>query len=69
MGDGIILDTTGASGGLTVSGSGTAGSGGTIQHKTGADGGTTQGIGIYLNNTSSVSLTRMQLNDFDNFAI
>jgi large repetitive protein len=65
---GIVLNNTGSSGGLTVTGSGTAGSGGTIQHKTGADG-TTDGIGIYLNNTSSVSLARMQLNDFDNFAI
>src|SRR5205085_396187 len=42
---------------------------GTIQHKTGADGSTTQGIGIYLNSTSNVSLTRMQFNDFDNYAI
>lgn len=56
-GDGIVLDTTGSSGGLTVSGAGTAGSGGTIQHK--ADGSTTSGIGIYLNSTSSVSLARM----------
>ena len=36
------------------------GSGGTIQHKTGADGSTTSGIGIYLNNTSEVSLNNMQ---------
>jgi hypothetical protein len=68
--DGIILDTTGTSAGLTVTGtSTTAGSGGTIQHKTGADGSTTSGIGIYLNSTSNVSLKNMQLNDFDNFAI
>jgi len=66
---GIILDNTGASGGLTVSGSGTAGSGGTIATKTGADGSTTSGIGIYLNNTKSPSFARMQLNDFQNFAI
>ena len=64
-----MLDATGSSGGLTVTGTGTAGSGGTIQHKTGPDGSTTQGIGIYLNNTSGVSLSWMQLNDFQNFAI
>ena len=66
---GIILDNTGASGGLTVSGSGTAGSGGTIASKTGADGSTSSGVGIYLNNTKSPSFARMQLNDFQNFAI
>jgi uncharacterized repeat protein (TIGR01451 family) len=68
-GVGISLNTTGSSGALTVTGNGTAGSGGTIQHKTGSDLSTTAGIGIYLNNTSNVSLARMQLNDFDNFAI
>jgi hypothetical protein len=68
-GDGIILDTTGASGGLKVKGTGAAGTGGTIQHKTGADGSNTAGIGIYLNSTQNVSLNWMQLNDFDNFAI
>src|SRR5262249_46864045 len=31
--------------------------------------GTTSGNGIYLNSTSNVSLTRMHLHDFDNFAI
>ena len=66
---GIILDNTGASAGLTVTGTGSAGTGGTIANKTGADGSTTTGIGIYLNNTRSISLTRMQLNDFQNFAI
>ena len=38
-------------GGLTVTGTGTAGRGGTIQHKTGTNSSTTWGIGIYLNNT------------------
>ena len=52
-----------------MSGTGSAGSGGTIANKTGANGSTTQGTGIYLNSTSDVSLDRMQLNDFDNFAI
>ncbi|MFN2577805.1 MAG: choice-of-anchor Q domain-containing protein [Pyrinomonadaceae bacterium] len=69
-GDGIILDTTGNSGGnFSITGTGTAASGGTIQHKTGSDGATTSGIGIYLNSTRNISLARMQLNDFDNFAI
>jgi hypothetical protein len=68
-GVGISLDNTGSAGGLTVTGTGTAASGGTIQHKTGANGSTTAGIGVYLNNAAQVSLTRMQLNDFDNFAI
>ena len=68
-GNGINLDTTGANGGLTVTGNGSAGSGGIIQHKTGADSSTAAGIGIYLNNTRNISLSRMQINNFDNFAI
>jgi len=66
--NGIVLDNTGASAGLTVTGTGTAGSGGTIQNTTGADG-TTAGTGVYLNNTRNVSLRWMQLNDHSNFAI
>lgn len=66
---GIILDNTGSSGGLIVTGTGSAGSGGTIANKTGADGSTSTGIGIYLNNTSNVSLSRMQINDTQNFGI
>lgn len=66
---GIILDTTGIQGGLTVTGAGTPGSGGTIAIKSGADGVTTTGTGISLNNTRNVSLAWMQLNDFQNFAI
>jgi len=50
---GIVLNTTGSSGGLTVSGSGTAGSGGTIQNST--------GDGVSLQSTSNVSLTRMNI--------
>ncbi len=72
VGNGIILDNTGtaaANGGLTIKGTGGAGSGGTIQHKTGSNGSTTQGIGIYLNQTRNASFSRMQLNDFENFAI
>jgi len=68
-GVGISLDTTGSLGGLHVTGTAIAGSGGTIQHKTGANGSTAEGIGIYLNSTFDVQLARMQLNDFQNFAI
>ena len=50
---GIILNNTGSSGGLTVSGSGTPGSGGTIQNSTAS--------GISLTSTTSVSLTRMNI--------
>jgi CSLREA domain-containing protein len=75
-GNGIILNTTGASGSLKVVGTGAAGSGGTIQHKTGSDApgvgnvpAGTQGIGILLISTTTPFFDRMQLNDFDNFAI
>jgi hypothetical protein len=67
--NGIILDTTGSAGGLHVTGVSAAGSGGTIANKSGADGSTTQGTGIYLNNTSDVELNHMQLNNFQNFGI
>jgi hypothetical protein len=66
---GIILDTTGVSGGLTVTGNGAAGTGGTIQHKSGSDGSATQGSGIYMNSTKSPSFSWMQLNDFGNYGI
>ena len=71
-GNGITLDNTGTAagnGGLIVSGTGVAASGGTIQHKTGANGSTAGGIGIYLNQTRNASFSWMQLNHFDNFAI
>jgi hypothetical protein len=73
--DGIILNATGASGGTTVTGNGGACAsaatctGGAISNKTGADGSATQGSGIFLSSTSGVSLDRMQLNDFQNFAV
>lgn len=73
---GIILDTTGSSGGLTVNGDGSNtsvggnGSGGTIANKSGADGSTSTGIGIYLNNTRDVVLRRMNLSGTNgNFGI
>ncbi|MBR0869709.1 cadherin repeat domain-containing protein [Bradyrhizobium tropiciagri] len=67
--NGIILDTTGSSGGLHVTGDGsTAGSGGHIQNMTGADG-STAGVGVYLNNTRDLQLAYMQLNDFQNYGV
>ncbi len=72
---GIILDTTGSTGGLQVLGDGSNtsfggnGSGGTITNKSGSDGSNTTGVGIYLNSTSNVVLRRMNLSNFNNFAI
>jgi hypothetical protein len=66
---GIVLDTTGAAGGFTITGTGTPGSGGTIAGKTGSDGDPLNGVGIYLNSTTNPSFARMQLNDFQNYAI
>jgi uncharacterized repeat protein (TIGR01451 family) len=66
---GITLNNTGSFGGMKVKGTGSAGSGGTIANKTGSDGSTTAGIGIYLENTRNVSLNWMQINDHQNFAI
>jgi VCBS repeat-containing protein len=72
--NGIFLQNTGTSGGLSVTGDGINtskggnASGGTIQNMTGADG-ATSGNGIYLESTQNVSLRRMQLNGFQNSAI
>ena len=68
--NGIVLVNAG-SGGFTVTGLGsTAGSGGTIANKTGADGSTTQGSAIYIDNTSDVSLSNMTISgSFQNFGI
>ncbi|ADB49720.1 Ig-like domain-containing protein [Conexibacter woesei] len=66
--NGIVLDTTGGAGGLTVTGTGTANSGGTIQNIRGADG-SSQGVGVYLNATTDVSLTAMHLANNDGHAI
>ncbi|HEX7243466.1 MAG TPA: Ig-like domain-containing protein [Longimicrobiaceae bacterium] len=66
--NGIVLDGTGTGFGLQVTGTGSAGSGGTIQGTVGADG-TSAGIGIYLNDTRNVELGWMQLADHPNFAI
>jgi hypothetical protein len=66
--NGIFLNSTGTNAGLTVTGTGAAATGGTIRNMTGGDG-TTSGIGIYLNQTRTISLSWMQLNDHQNFAI
>jgi len=66
---GIILNTTGVTGKLIITGTGSAGSGGTIINKSGSDNSTSTGIGIYLNNTFSPSFNHMQLNDFQNYGI
>jgi len=74
--NGIILDTTGANGGLTVTGNGGACTsvgtctGGAIQNKLGADGSSaTQGTGIYLNSTLNPSFTRMDIEGNQNYGI
>ncbi|WP_210168328.1 beta strand repeat-containing protein [Bradyrhizobium pachyrhizi] len=71
--NGIILSNTGTAagnGGLHITGDGsTAGSGGTIANKTGADGSTTQGTGVYLNNTKDVQLSYLAMHDFQNYGI
>jgi uncharacterized repeat protein (TIGR01451 family) len=69
---GIDLNTTTGSfevvgDGINTSVGGNA-SGGTISGKTGGDG-TNNGIGVLLNNATGVTLRRIQLNDFQNFAI
>jgi hypothetical protein len=51
--NGIVLNNTGVAAGLTVTGTGAASSGGTIQNTTGS--------GISLTTTRNVSLTRMNL--------
>jgi large repetitive protein len=53
--NGIVLNNTGTNAGLTVTGTGSADSGGVIQNST--------GDGVQLNNTRNVSLTRMAINN------
>ncbi|GKQ54999.1 S-layer family protein [Bradyrhizobium sp. Ce-3] len=71
--NGIILSNTGTAagnGGLHITGDGsTAGSGGSIANKSGADGSTTQGSGIYLNNTKDVQISYVTMHDFQNYGI
>ena len=77
---GIVLVNTGSFGHLSVSGTGTAGSGGSITAITGADAATNgcadlgssipAGVGVYLKNTTSPSLAFMSFpGTFGNFGI
>jgi Bacterial Ig domain len=73
-GAGIIVDTTGSSGGFSVTGStGSAiedGSGGTIANLNGSDSTTSgTGTGIFLNSTKNPSFKHMNLHDFQNYAL
>ena len=76
--NGIVLNTTGAVAGLTVTGNGglcTAATptctGGTIQNTTGADNSsaTPPGTGVVLTNTQQVSLTNMRIRQNTNYGI
>lgn len=81
--NGIVLENTGTNGatngGLTVTGTGTAGSGGTIESTTGADAWTevaglpvvtgTAGVGIFLQNTIAPTFVSMNVNGSSNAAI
>ncbi|MEP6491701.1 MAG: invasin domain 3-containing protein [bacterium] len=67
--NGIVLSSTGVSGGLTVTGDGVSnGSGGTIQNAAGADF-ATAGNGVYLSSTRNVSLSWMALSNHANSGI
>jgi Bacterial Ig domain len=66
--NGIVLVNTGALNGLQVTGTGVAGSGGSIAGVAGADG-TTAGIGVYLQNARSVELSWMTISGASNFGI
>ncbi|HEX6371302.1 MAG TPA: Ig-like domain-containing protein [Longimicrobium sp.] len=67
--NGIVLDNTGSTNGFQVTGLASGvGSGGSITNTTGGDG-TTQGTGIYLNNTRAVSIAFMALSGHANWAI
>ena len=74
--NGIFLNNTGSLGGLTVTGNGAAGTGGTIRNSTGSDAAgiipavsENAGSGVFLYNTQNVILNWMQLNDHANFAV
>jgi len=58
--NGILLDTTGALGGINVTGTGAAGTGGTIQNKS---------IGVSLNSTTNPQFAWMNLSNFSTAAI
>ncbi|HEY0150071.1 MAG TPA: Ig-like domain-containing protein [Allosphingosinicella sp.] len=65
---GIFLNNAG-SGGFTITGTGTAASGGTLANKTGADGQNATGVGIYINNTNNISLSDMAIDGNQNYGI
>jgi VCBS repeat-containing protein len=66
---GILLDTSGT-GAFTVTGiASIAGSGGAIANKTGADGFSQQGVGVYMNAAANVSLANMAISGNSNFGI
>ena len=76
--NGIVLNTTGALGGLTVTGSGgvctsatPTCTGGRIQNTVGADSSsaTPIGTGIVLNSTRNVSLSLMRIDNHSNFGV
>ncbi|QSR27184.1 hypothetical protein CFH99_16310 [Nocardioides aromaticivorans] len=77
--NGIVLDTTGSAGSLTVTGTGgtctpadtTGCTGGEIASTTGADSASTTptGTGIVLHDTQAPSLTRMWVHDHSNYAV
>jgi VCBS repeat-containing protein len=68
-GSGIILDSAGT-GGFTVTGiASVAGSGGTLNGDNGADISITQGYGVYIVNTSNVSLSNMVITNTQNYGI
>jgi VCBS repeat-containing protein len=67
--DGIILQSAG-SGGFHVTGIGSVdGSGGVIANKTGTDGQTLQGVGVFIDATSNVSLANMEISANQNDGI
>lgn len=67
--DAIYLNNTGSNAGLTVTGDGSAISGGTIFGNNGPDGAATAGNAIYLNNTRDISLSSMKIQGGTNYAI
>jgi hypothetical protein len=66
--NGIVLQGFAGTSSFTVTGTGAAGSGGTIQNTIGADA-AIAGNGIYLDTVTNVSLAFMQINDHQNYGI
>ena len=76
--NGIVLDNTGSTGNINVTGTGPANSGGTITNTAGADAATNQcakpagqpvGIGILLKDTTGPIFNDMQINGSSNFGL